>query len=361
MPLKSPVTWLLLGKKPGDNRQVMALAEALEWPFKKLLLRYRNYELITNLLLRRTLLGLNRESLFQIKPPWPDLIITAGRRNEPVARWIQKQSAGRVKIVHLGRPWTHPGHFDLVVASAQYHLISSLPNVVHNILPLTRLPGSNLETPRGSQAAFLANLPSPRYALLIGGRDGSYYLDEALAKILLRTANDMAKRQGGSLLLTTSARSPANIEQIAREVINVPHYGFFWGASAADNPYPVFLNSANEFIVTGDSISMLADACFTGRPVHIFSLSRHPIALPGFTSTKRLFRAVRSRGVFRELFLAWIVPKRMRRDLHFLHQHLVASGCAVWLGQEEGHLHHPLSAAADLERSVLAVKALFSA
>ena len=31
-------------------------------------------------------------------PPWPELVITAGRRNEPVARWIQREAGGRERV-----------------------------------------------------------------------------------------------------------------------------------------------------------------------------------------------------------------------------------------------------------------------
>ena len=101
-----PRTWVLLGQKPGDNGQVLALAEALGWPFEIKRMVYRPTELLTNRLLGITLLGIDRAASSPLAPPWPELVITAGRRNEPVARWIQRQAGGRqpVKLVHVGRP-----------------------------------------------------------------------------------------------------------------------------------------------------------------------------------------------------------------------------------------------------------------
>ena len=48
-----------------------------------------------------------------------------------------------------------------------------------------------------------------------------------------------------------------------------------WRPDDPDNPYAAFLGLADEIIVTGDSASMLADACVTGRPVRYVALP-HP-------------------------------------------------------------------------------------
>ena len=99
-----PRVWVLAGHKAGDNAQLMALAGALGWPVEVKRLTYRPTELVTNLLLRVTLAGIaeGRESLAR---PWPDLVLTAGRRNEPIARWIKSRAGPGTRLVHLGRPW----------------------------------------------------------------------------------------------------------------------------------------------------------------------------------------------------------------------------------------------------------------
>ena len=112
---KEPQVWGLTGHKLGDKAQVLALAEALGWPFELKSFAYRRTELLTNLLLGPTLAGIVPRRSSPLAPPWPDLIITAGRRNEPVARWIQAQASDRhVRIVHLGRPWATLDVFDLI-------------------------------------------------------------------------------------------------------------------------------------------------------------------------------------------------------------------------------------------------------
>ena len=102
---KQPLVWVLLGQKAGDNNQVLALAEQLPWPFQCKNFDYRPFEIVTNRLLGVTLAGVDRKRSSELSAPWPDLVITAGRRNEPVARWIKRQSGGKTRLVHMGRPW----------------------------------------------------------------------------------------------------------------------------------------------------------------------------------------------------------------------------------------------------------------
>src|SRR5687768_5656160 len=112
-----PRTWVMMGHKAGDNSQILALAEGLGWQFEVNHLVYRPTELLTNLLAPLTLLGIVRVKSSPLVPPWPDLIISAGRRNEPPCRWIQAHADKRVRLVHVGRPWARVENFDLVVTT----------------------------------------------------------------------------------------------------------------------------------------------------------------------------------------------------------------------------------------------------
>lgn len=331
-----PYVWLLLGHKQGDNNQVLALAEALGWPAKQISLNYRSYEIVTNLLLRKTCLGLMPSARKEIKSPWPDLILTAGRRNEPVARWIQASAGGAPKIVHLGRAWTHPKKLDLMVTTPQYSP-SPEANVVINTLPLHRVSHQKLQTEKTLWADRFASLPRPLHVLLIAGKSATDQLDEGHAQTLIRTVNTMVANKGGSLLVTTSARTPPGVDEIVQNGINVPNYTFSWRTGNDENPYFAYLAHGDEFIVTEDSISMLTEACFTGCPVHMFRFSHQPTLVHRLTQR--------------------LVPKRMRRDVSIMHNNLVATGRAVWLGDD--WRPHQLPPIDDTERTVAAVKSLF--
>ena len=55
-----------------------------------------------------------------------------------------------------------------------------------------------------------------------------------------------------------------------RERIAGPNI-YFWDGMG-ENPYFAFLAQADSILVTGDSVNMISEACFTGKPVHVLAL-----------------------------------------------------------------------------------------
>jgi mitochondrial fission protein ELM1 len=357
-----PTVWLLMGHKAGDNSQVLALGEALEWPFEIKHFAYKSTELLYNLLLGPTLSGMIREQSSNLQAPWPDLIITAGRRNEPIARWIQKQAAPEkhVRIVHCGRSWAKIERFDLIVTTPQYRL-PKRPNVLHNRTPLHRVTGERLRAAAAKWGRQLKHLPGPYLAVVIGGNSGPFTFDHAAAERLARRASRRAKALGASLLVTTSARTPRDKINSFERALEVPAEIFRWSKDALENPYFGYLALADEIIVTGDSMSMLTEACATRKPVHIFDLgigrtAMRPQAPKAADESRSFFEMGHMRGFIYRLSMH-LGPQRMTRDIRIVHKVLVDSGMAVWLGD-------PFPAAAppgveSVERAVARVRALF--
>lgn len=359
----------MLGGKAGDNTQITALAEGLGWPFETKRLAYKKTELLTNLLAGPTLAGLVGEGSDRLEPPWPELIISAGRRNEPLVRWVQAK-AGRenVRLVHVGRPWALHECFDLIVTTPQYRLPAK-PHILHNELPLQRVNPGRLEREAAIWADRLAHLPKPHLTVLLGGHAGPYNFDRENGALLGWHANRMASEQGGSLLVSTSARTPEAAITAFEEQLAVPHllHRFVKFQPAEANPFFAFLGQARAVIVTADSMSMLAEAVATGKPTHIFDLGRGRGSMrpfrPGDGSIKKRgpkerLADLRFQAVMYRLGMA-ALPTRLTRDVRIIHTRQVEAGRAVWLGQPwpEGRIAPP--PLRDLERAVAAVRALF--
>ncbi len=362
----APRVWLLLGRHEGDNRQLLALAAALGWRFETRKLVFKRRLVLPTWLQGASLLGLDRRRSENLVPPWPDLVLACGRRSAPVARWIRRASAGQARLVHLGRPRAPLAAFDLVVTTPQYGL-PARANVLHNVLPLNRAVAQPSEAAVAAWSSRLDALPRPWIALLVGGRSSSSELGQADAHTLRAQAEALAGKRGGSLLTATSPRTPQAAADILLHHSGLPGLGYRWRANDPANPYTLFLARADELIVTGDSASMLAEACATGRPVHYVGLPRPTRRRRVASFVLRLLERRRShlgeRGTPRQQkrFERWfdglvaIGVLRLPRDLGALHHALRWSGLAQPL---EAPSPPQPARCDDLERTVTAVRRL---
>ncbi len=322
--------WLLLGRKAGDNTQVRALAAELGWPCEEKHLVAHFWELLTHLLPGSTLAGIKSQQSSPLAAPWPDLVISAGRRNEPVARWIRQRSGGVTKLVHLGRPWAAPKNYDLVITTPQYFLPAA-ENIHCNNLPLHRLDKTELTAAGQVLAKLLGEqsgaLPRPYLVMLVGGNSGRFVFTERKARQLAQRAQQLLELSGGSLLLTNSARTPATAWRALTGELRVPHYAHDASASPGYNPYVGMLALADKFVVTGESMSMLGEASAMGKPLYIFDMND----LPG--PWWRHPHNYRYKSLSHHLAMS-VAPRRMRRDVSRIQQAMIQQGMAAWLGQQ---------------------------
>lgn len=349
--------WVLAAYRAGEQHQLIALADALACDYEVKKLSYRRLEFRTNLFRGSDLRGIRRSQSSPLQPPWPDLLLAAGMRNEPVGRWIRQQNGGHTKLVHVGRPWADPERFDLVITTPQYRL-PQRANVLHNSLTMHNVSAANMAAAAESWQDTFASLPRPYIAVIVGGHSGPYTFGPRAAARLGEQAASLARARGGSLLLTSSARTAvAAIAAMEQSTRGVPRYFYRWREADERNPYRAYLALANELIVTADSISMLTEACATGKPVYMFdpcvgsqAMRKHGAVASG-TNDFNL-----STFCYRGL-LRW-GPRRLSRDITLVHDRLLAAGNAVWLGDEFPTRSPP--PLRDIDRAVERVRQLFT-
>jgi hypothetical protein len=206
-------------------------------------------------------------------------------------------------------------------------------------------------------------------ALLVGGSSGPYIFSRESARRLGREASALARPLGATLLVSTSARTTRRAMKALESAIDVPCRFYCWREGDTDNPHLGFLALADAVIVTGDSLSMLAEACATGRPVHIFEFGGGPAAMHGPRSRDRKVRQwwrwsqLRDQGVgglpyaFAIGLPAWRLNRS--RDIRLVQDRFVASGRVRWLGDDATALVRP-AALEDLQRAVACIRKLMS-
>src|SRR5437868_3207352 len=129
--------WALLGAHPGDNNQILALAESLGVPFEAKDLRYNQWRHLHPRILGASLRSLTRQSRIMVAGQPPDLTISCGHRSVPVVQELRRRSQGRTRSVHIGYPRLSPDRFDLVVTGPEYP-VPDHPHVLRIPLALSR-------------------------------------------------------------------------------------------------------------------------------------------------------------------------------------------------------------------------------
>ena len=332
-----PRVWVLSSPRAGERSQLLALAEALGCPFAVKQIVHRRFGALVGLLGGETLVGVDLKRSDALDGPWPDLVLLAHQSNENVARWIRRQSGGRTRLVLIGRPWAPVETFDLIVTTPQYELPEAA-NVLHNPLPLHQVAPERLAAAAAKWQPRLAHLPRPFVTVLVGGSSGPYVFDAAAAERLGREASALARGLGGSVLVTTSARTPVASVDALFAAIDAPACLHRWSPGDSQNPYFGFMALADRIVVTADSISMVAEACATGRPVQMFDFGSG--ALPMRASDDEVVAGETSPSLMARLrgwlYAAYSLLPRGRlnrsRDLRVVHRALLVTGRVSWLG-----------------------------
>lgn len=313
--------WILQGAHAGDNAQARAVAALVPGTAELKVLTFNPLYHLPNVLQDGRLWSLDRLASDDLAPPWPDLVIAAGRRTVPVARWIKRQSE-QTKLVQIGRPRAPLHWFDLVITSAQYGLPAAR-NVLHTVLPPVTLDVPDAQTLDHWRGMF-ANLPQPWTGLLVGGVTRFHRFDAEAARRLAFDASSFVRREGGSLLVSTSPRTDPAAVSVLEAAITVPSHFHRWRKAGA-NPHQAILALASRFIVTSDSASMMAEACLTSKPLYLFE-----VPVRGWRLRFRMGEAAARTGL-----------KTPPREIEAVTRELVAGGHATPLG-DAGGTHRPL-------------------
>ena len=257
--------WIATNGAAGNVRQAQALARAMQTEPETLCTGLR---MPWRWLAPRLTAGLRFGGAPQLRrrlhAPWPALVIGCGRDAAALTRWLRQASDGKTFTVQILDPRIDPKHFDLVVAPRHDALAGA--NVIQTIGALNAVDEDWLAA-GCARFPLLAQLPQPRMAVLIGGPRRGLDMSDAWFETFLARINSFAARDGGSLLVSTSRRTPQSWQRISRERLRATCVHFWNGAADGENPYQGYLAAADRIAVTPDSVNMLSEACATGKPV----------------------------------------------------------------------------------------------
>ncbi|HWU00108.1 MAG TPA: ELM1/GtrOC1 family putative glycosyltransferase [Terriglobales bacterium] len=341
-----PRVWVIQSDKAGDNAQLKVIADSLPWPYVTKQMMVRSQFVLGKPTVSASLHHVDEARSDPLTAPWPDLILTCGRRMSMVALWVQEQArlaaaagpAGAVrvpKIVLVGMPKRHPERFDLSIMSGQYRALRG-GNMMQIAYPFQRIDETSVAREAEAWATTFADFPKPRIAVLVGGLTKAVRFDAATAAKLARDMRDLQAREGGSLIVLTSRRTPAAVIAVLERDLPPGTTLYKWNAAGGPNPYRALLGLADRFVVTSDSLSMQMEIACLGRPLAIYRLPESMSFGQGTLAPllERLFSVGPLHKVMRVVAkLGSRLGFGHHRDISNIHHQLVGDGLAVWFGE----------------------------
>ena len=268
--------WVVSEGHAGMENQAVGLAERLGAPFRIKRVHPRPpWVWLPSGWWPAPLLALGPDS-DPIEPPWPDLMITSGRRSAPYSLLVRRASRGRTFTVHIQNPQARLDRFDLVAPPRHDRLAG--PNVVETFGALHRVTRERLAAEADRFRASVAHLPRPLVAVLIGGPNRAY---EMTTETIAGLAHKLRGLQAGLAVTPSRRTGEMNVATLRSALAGAP--AVVWDFSG-DNPYFGWLGLADAIVVTADSVSMASEACSTGKPVFV-------AGLPGGNPKFRTFHA----------------------------------------------------------------------
>jgi len=205
-----------------------------------------------------------------LAPPWPDILISCGRRSVPYAAAIKRASLGRTVTVHVQDPRAYRDRFDLIVAMdhdklAEGPRVMKIATALHDITPATLQEAARVWRDR------LGSLGRPLAGVAVGGDLRGRPFTLADAERLISGLKRLRQQTGIRLAITPSRRTPADVRARLAEAFRGDPGVYVWNFEG-ENPYRGILALSDRLVVTTDSVSMVSEAIATGHPVELLDL-----------------------------------------------------------------------------------------
>lgn len=345
-PLAPPKVWVLADDRLGNANQAIALAKALGFPYECKPMAFNLMSRLHNRLLGRSRIGLQPTANRQLHPPWPDIVIAAGRRTAPVSRWIGKQTKGRTRLVQLGRKGgDRAAAFDAVITPVHCYMAFN-PKRIETTLPLSPMETLTLVNSTNTQTEA-PTFASAKILVLLGGPTRRHKFDLPQAKSLSIALLNLQQKYAARLIVAGSPRTAPQVLNELRRIL--PTEASVLNDKEARSRYWSMLASADAVVVTSDSESMLADAIASGHPVYIHELPVKPLSrwlsMGQWVLTRAQHHPKNKRATTRpQQGLEYLCARaidigliRPPRDLNCLHRELYQQGLARPLCNSRPH------------------------
>ncbi|XP_027346745.1 mitochondrial fission protein ELM1 [Abrus precatorius] len=257
----------------------------------------------------------------------PLLVVACGRDTISTASSIKRLASENVFVVQIQHPRFHLNRFDMVITPKHdYYPLTpegqkQVPRFLQSWITPRDPPESHVVLTTGAlhQVDFtslrsaavtwhdeFAHVPRPLLVVNIGGPTSNCRYGVDLAKQLAASLLSVLV-SCGSVRISFSERTPPKVSNvIVKELGNNPKV-YIWDGQGP-NLHMGHLAWADAFVVTADSVSMISEACTTGKPVYVAGAERCRWKFTEFHKSLRELGVVRPFTGSEDISESWSYP-----------------------------------------------------
>lgn len=249
---------------------------------------------------------LTSESANTLLSTYADIVISCGSSMAPINVWLARENRAKSVVIMNPAPLSL-GAFDLAFVPV-HDGVPPRPNVVQTYGALNRpvpLDAPALRERLRAHPKFLPHAPLDGRAVIavfLGGDTPEYRLTAAFVETLMQQVLSECEALNGACVVTSSRRTPPGVEQwLASHVAHHPRCWLLLLASRdpLDGTVDGMLSWAEVAVVTAESVSMVSEACASGRYVVTVEPPLRQAGCREPTKAARFIHALAERGYVR--------------------------------------------------------------
>jgi mitochondrial fission protein ELM1 len=275
--LGDAMLWVAVADKIGHVNQCIALTDALGVaPSRMKRIPGFNLRDQKGAKILRRLQGF-AESLLLLRglPAGPLVLVISGRSSAYAAKLLRWRLGKRLFVISVGAPINFPEIVDMAIMNQ-----ASLPKwrrrraKLGRVISLEEVPICGAMARRFERPSLPRAHDGRRLAVFVGGENKHFAMVGERFTSAIASLRDIARSGTAKIEIVLSRRTASRTEKIIRETFaDTP--ATVHGCEES-NRYRALLGTADVFVVTPDSVTMLSEVCLTGKPVFALDLEILP-------------------------------------------------------------------------------------
>ena len=250
--------WILSDNLVGHEKQSISLAEKLNINYKLIKIKKVNF-------IKRNLsnfFNLQKKNFF--KPPYPKIIISCGKNTAYYSKMIKQKTKNKIFSIFIQKPPININNFDVVI-SPKHDKCKGL-NVIETQGALTKI---NLKYIKNVNKTKKPSILKQNFiTVLIGGNSRHHKITKPILDKIIKNLKSIEEQKKIRIFILVSRRTgKKNYLYLKKNLISKNF--IFVLPNSKKVSYLNALSFAKAIIVTSDSISMVTEACSTGKPTYI--------------------------------------------------------------------------------------------